>query len=97
MVPVNLLWNPCVPTKVGFFAWEAWWGKFLTSDQPKKRRFSLASKCPFCEKVEEVMEHLFIHCPMIWSLWTALVSIHGGDWVCPLRVEDPMLGWIRHP
>ena len=32
MVSVNLLWNPCVPTKVGFFAWEAWWGKVLTLD-----------------------------------------------------------------
>ena len=22
--PVKVLWNPYVPTKVGFFAWEAW-------------------------------------------------------------------------
>ena len=21
--PINIIWNPCVPTKVGFFAWEA--------------------------------------------------------------------------
>ena len=32
MVPINLPWNPCVPIKVGFFAWEAWWGKVRTSD-----------------------------------------------------------------
>ena len=47
----------------------------------KKMEFSLTSKCPFCGKAKEVMEHLFIHCPMIWSLWIALVSIHGEDWV----------------
>ena len=23
-VPLNLLWNSCVPLKVRFFAWEAW-------------------------------------------------------------------------
>ncbi|RVW50222.1 Threonine--tRNA ligase, mitochondrial 1 [Vitis vinifera] len=23
--PINIIWNPCVPTKVGFFAWEAFW------------------------------------------------------------------------
>ena len=35
-MPVKLLWNPLVPTKVGFFAWEAWWSKILTMDQLKK-------------------------------------------------------------
>ena len=24
--PKKMIWNPCVPTKVGFFAWEVWWG-----------------------------------------------------------------------
>ena len=43
-----LIWNPLVPTKVGFFVWEVWWGKILTMDQLKKRGFSLASRCPFC-------------------------------------------------
>ena len=28
-VPTKLLWNSYVPPKVGFFAWEAWWGKAL--------------------------------------------------------------------
>ena len=34
----------------------------------EEKGFSLASKCPFYGKVEEVIKHLFIHCPMIWSL-----------------------------
>ena len=78
LVSVKMLWNPCVPTKICVFAWEVWWGKVLTSDQLKKRGFSLASRCPFYGKAEEVMEHIFIHCPMIWCLWTALFSAHGG-------------------
>ena len=24
--PVKVLWNLYVPTKVGFYAWEDWWG-----------------------------------------------------------------------
>ena len=24
----NIIWSPYVPPKVGFFAWEASWGKF---------------------------------------------------------------------
>ena len=29
LVPVKMIWNPIAPTKVGFFVWEAWWGKIL--------------------------------------------------------------------
>ena len=28
----SIIWSPCVSTKVGFFAWEALWGKTLTLD-----------------------------------------------------------------
>ena len=62
---VKVLWNLIAPTKVGFFAWEAWWGKTLTMNQLKKRGDSLASRCPLCGKEEEVLEHLFIHCPKV--------------------------------
>ena len=93
LVPVKMLWNPCVLTKVCFFAWEVWWGKVLTSNQLKKRGFSLASRCPFCGKAEEVMEHIFIHCPMIWRLWIALFVAHGDGWVSFLLVKDLIFGW----
>ena len=53
-------------SKMGFFAWEAWWGgRVLTMDQLKKRGFSLANRCPLCRKVEEYIEHLLLHCPMV--------------------------------
>ena len=60
-VPIKMLGNSIVPMKVGFFAWEVWWGKILSMDQLKKRGFSLASRCPLCGKDEESMEHLLIH------------------------------------
>ena len=74
-MPIKMIWNPLVPTKVGFFVWEVWWGKILTMDQLKKRGFSLANKCPFCEQTEEVLKHLFIHYPKIWGLCTTLFSL----------------------
>ena len=33
--PKSIIWRPCVHTKVGFFYWEASWGKVLTLDQLK--------------------------------------------------------------
>ena len=78
LVPFKMLWNPIVPTKVvsllGKFAWD----RILTLDQLKKRGFSLASRCPLCGKVEETLEHLLIHCPKVWCMWTALFSLLGG-------------------
>ena len=32
-MPIKMLWNPIVPTKVAFFAWDVWWDKILTMNQ----------------------------------------------------------------
>ena len=96
-VPIKMLWNPTVPTKVGFFAWEVWWGKILTMDQLKKRGFSLTNRCVFCGKDEESLEHLFIHCPKVWCMWTAIFYWSGGGWVCPFLVKDLLRGWLHLP
>ena len=60
LVLVKVLWNPCVPTKVGFFGRESWWGKVLTMEQMKKRGHQLASRCLLCGRDEEGLEHLLI-------------------------------------
>ena len=73
--PIKILWNPQVPSKIGFFIWDAWWGKVLTSSQLKKRGFHLASKCPFYGKKEE-----------IWGQWTDLLSAFGASRVPPFLV-----------
>ena len=35
LFPVQSIWNPIVHLKVGFFAWEASWGKVLKLNQLK--------------------------------------------------------------
>ena len=66
--PMKMLWNSCVPPKVSFFAWEAWWGKVHTSMHLKKRGFHLASRCPLYSKADEELNPLLIHCPSVWGL-----------------------------
>ncbi|RVW23964.1 hypothetical protein CK203_092089 [Vitis vinifera] len=39
--PNSIIWSSCVSPKVGFFAWEASWGKVLALDELKKRSWSL--------------------------------------------------------
>ena len=45
--PFRSIWNPIVPPKLGFFAWEVSWGKVLTLDQLKRRGILLANRCFF--------------------------------------------------
>ena len=59
----KLIWNSWVPTKVGFFAWEASWGKVLTLDNLKKKGRALANRCFLCGKEDETVDHLLVHCP----------------------------------
>ena len=86
-VPCKMLWNKHIPSIVGFFAWEVWWGK-VTSTQLKKQGFQIASMCPFCRKEEEELEHILIHCQAIWGQWTDLLSAFGVNWTCPFLTKD---------
>ena len=60
--PNSIIWSSCVSPKVGFFAWEASWGKVLALDELKKRSWSLPNRCFLCCAAEETIDHLLIHC-----------------------------------
>ena len=62
--PALLVWNPLVPLKASFLAWEASWEKVMTLDQLKKRGRPLANRCYLCEEEEEeALNRLLVHCP----------------------------------
>ena len=91
--PWRIIWSTFVPTKVGFFAWEASWGKVLTQDQLKRRGWNLANRCPLCCDEEETINHILIHCSKAKVLWDLLFSLFGVNWVIPFSVRDTLLGW----
>ncbi|KAL6331568.1 hypothetical protein AAG906_011508 [Vitis piasezkii] len=89
----SIIWSPYVPTKVGFFAWEASWGKVLTQDQLEKRGCILANKCVLCCAEEETINHILIHCPKARVLWDLVFSLFGVNWVLSFTVRDTLSGW----
>ena len=89
----RILWNPCIPTKVTFFACEVWWGKMITLNQLKRRWCALANKRSFCGEDEENIEHILLHCSMVRELLTLLFALVGIDWVLPYLMRDFLLGW----
>ena len=89
----NIIWSPCVPTKVGFFAWEASWGKVLTLDQLKRSGWNIANRCFLCCAKEETINHILIHCSKVRVLWELVFALFGVKWVLPLSAGDTLLGW----
>ena len=91
--PSRSIWNPIVPPKLGFFAWEASWGKVLTLDQLKRRGIPLVNRCFLCEENEETIDHLLIHCARAKMLWDLLLAITEDNWVFPRTVRQLLLAW----
>ena len=91
--PFHSIWNPIVPPKICFFAWEVSWGKVLTLDQLKRRGVTLANRCFICEGEEESIDHLLIHCPRAKMLWELFLAVVGSSWVLPQTVRQTLLAW----
>ena len=62
-------------------------------EQLKERGFHLASRCPFCGKSEETLEHIMIHYPLIWDLWAIIFSSFDAIRVRPFLVRDLLSSW----
>ena len=77
---------------MGFFAWEASWGKVLNLDHLKKKEKALANKCFLCGE-EETVGHLLVHCPKARVLWDLLLAIVGVNWVFLLSIKETLLSW----
>ena len=88
----NIIWCTRVLIKVGFFAWEASWGKSLTLDQLKKRGWSLHNRHFLCCAAEESIDHLLIHCTNARILWELLFTFFGVLWVLPSLFIEILLG-----
>lgn len=69
-------------------------GKEMTMYLLKRRDFSLDNRCSLCGLDEENIEHLLVHCPMVWGLWTSL-SAAVAICVPPYLIRDLLIGWKK--
>ncbi|RVW74735.1 putative ribonuclease H protein [Vitis vinifera] len=98
--PYSNIWSTCVPTKVSFFAWEAYWGKVLTLDQLKKRGRSLANRCFLCGMEEESLIIFLFSALRQEGYGSYCLLLFGVTWVLLLRLEILLvvgvaLSWAR--
>ena len=91
--PLSAIWKVYLQPRVSFFGWEATWGKALILDQLQKRGWALANKCYLCQRHEESINHILLHCVKTMTLWALLFSMFGVQWVLPATVKEMLLGW----
>ena len=68
--------------------------KVNTNDMLQLRRFFKAISpyvCLLCVESGEMVDHIFLHCPLSLGLWHIPFSLVHMDWVSPRSICDMML------
>ena len=91
--PWKLMWQSKVPPRVAFFSWTAALGKILTIDNLRKRHLVILEWCYMCKRCGESVDHLLLHCPFAFEMWSMVFCLFGICWVMPQRVVDLLDCW----
>ena len=51
------------------------------------------NRCYLCQRNEESIDYILLHCEKARTLWVLLFSLFGVQWVLPTTVKDMLLGW----
>lgn len=88
-VPLNIIWNSCVPPKVAFLGGTL--GSMLGQDYhygpTQKRRFPSDQQNVLYVVRQKKRLAIFWCTALQWSLREDLISLPGAAWVCPFLVK----------
>ena len=62
--------------------------KILTTNNLQKMCIIFLYWCYMCKRCGELVDHLLLHCPIAYELWSSLFFLFGIHWVMPHRVID---------
>lgn len=49
--------------------------------------------CVFCKFEVETMNHVLLHCHLIWEVWFEIVNWWNLSWCIPGSVDDLLQWW----
>ena len=91
--PWRLVWQSKVPPRVAFFSRLASLGNILTTDNLLKRSIIVLDQCYMSKRCRESVDHLLLHCPIAFELWSLVFCLFGLHWVMPLKVLEVFESW----
>ena len=86
------IWKQKVASRVAFFVWIAALGTILTIDNLCKR---ILDWCCMCKSNGESVDHLLLHCPTVFELWSMVFTLFGIYWAMPKIVVELLTCWER--
>ena len=82
--------------RVAFFSWTAALGKIPTTVYLWNKGVIIVDWCCMCKRNGESMDHLLLHCPIAFELWTMVWNLFELLWVMTLSVSELLLAWQGH-
>jgi hypothetical protein len=67
--PWERIWKSWAPGKCKFFLWTAALNLCWTADRLARKGLPHPAACPFCDQVEETVDHLLVACVFSWQFW----------------------------
>ena len=89
------LWRGLIPPRIELFSWLALQGKINTKS--KLVRIGIISSddilCVMCNESPEDHNHLLLHCPFAWRLWSWWLMLWNVCWVPPKSLLEAFEQW----
>lgn len=90
------IWRNIAPPKVQFLCWLIWRGRIKSSDLLLRIGVlnpNASTLCVFCKSEVETMNHVLLHCHLVWRVWSDIVKWWNLCWVIPGLVEELLQWW----
>ena len=84
------MWRSKVPPRVAFFSRTTSLGRILTTENLWYKGVTVVD---MCKKSGESVNHLLLHCPIAYDLWSMVWALFGLQWVMPHGVSDLFSSW----
>ena len=65
----------------------------LTIDNLCKKKVLILDWCYMCKSNGESVDHLLLHCPIVYELWSMVFTLFGIHWAMPKTVVELLACW----
>ncbi|XP_028113957.1 uncharacterized protein LOC114312000 [Camellia sinensis] len=92
----TVLWKAPAPPRAQFFGWLVWKGRIKSASYLRRIGILNANVdvCyVFCKEEEETINHVLLHCPRVWLIWSYFVRRWGWQWASPGSVQSVIQWW----
>lgn len=93
----KFIWSNIFPPKVHFFGWLAWKNRIKSAVFLQILGIlgpSASTSCSFCNSALESAQHILLHCPFSWSIWSHVLFEWRLQWCIPDSVADVLNWWM---